>query len=106
LYLAKRVRSEYLVAAAFLTTRVHDVDANDVGKLRRLLGYLRVTPNRGFVLRVGDIMHVCAFIGATYGVHASCGKPHTGYAIVLGEAGVLSARSYKQKIVTNSKTET
>ena len=30
---------------------------------------------------------------------------HTGCAIVLGEAGVLSARSYKQNIVTKSSTE-
>jgi hypothetical protein len=105
LYLAKRVRPECLVAVAFLTTRVHDVDADDMGKLKRLLGYLRATPNRGVVLRVGNIMTVRAFIDASYGVHASSGKSHTGCAIVLGEAGVLSARSSKQKIVTKSSTE-
>jgi hypothetical protein len=38
LYLAKRVRHECLVAVAFLTTRVHEVDEDDMGKLRRLLG--------------------------------------------------------------------
>jgi hypothetical protein len=105
LYIAKRVRPECLVAVAFLTTRVHDVDTDDMGKLKRLLGYLRATPNRGIVLRVGNIMTVRAFIDASYGVHASSGKSHTGCAIVLGEAGVLSARSSKQKIVTKSSTE-
>ena len=105
LYLAKRVRPECLVAVAFLTTRVHDVDADDMAKLKRLLGYLRATPNRGIVLRVGDNMTVRAFIDASYGAHQSSGKSHTGCAIVLGEAGVISARSSKQKIVTKSSTE-
>jgi hypothetical protein len=41
LYLAKRVRLECLVAVVFLTTRVYEVDQNDMAKLRRLLGYLR-----------------------------------------------------------------
>ena len=76
-----------------------------MGKLRRLLGYLRATPNHGIVLRVGDSMTVRAFIDASYGVHQGSGKSHTGCAIVLGEAGVLSARSSKQKIVTKSSTE-
>jgi hypothetical protein len=31
LYLAKRVRPECLVAMAFFTTRVRDVDADDMG---------------------------------------------------------------------------
>jgi hypothetical protein len=105
LYIAKRVRPECLVAVAFLTTRVHDVDADNMGKLKRLLGYLRATPNHGVVLRVGNIMTVRAFIDASYGVHASSEKSHTGCAIVLGEAGVLSTRSFKQKIMTKSIPE-
>ncbi len=63
------MRPECLVAVAFLTTRVHDVDADGTNMLRRLLGYLRATKNRGIVLRVGDIMTVRAFIDASYGVH-------------------------------------
>ena len=65
------------MAVAFLTTRVHDVDAHDMGKLQWLLGYLRATPNRGVVLRVGNIMIVRAFVDVSYGVHASSGKYHT-----------------------------
>lgn len=38
-------------------------------------------------------------------MHKDSNKSHTGCAIVLGEAGVLSARSAKQKIVTKSSTE-
>jgi len=105
LYLAKRVRPECLVAVAFLTTRVNDVDIDDIAKLHRLLGYLRASQHRGIVLRIGDTMIVRAYIDASYGVHQSSGKSHTGCAIVLGEAGVLAARSSKQKIVTKSSTE-
>ncbi len=69
LYLAKRVRHGCLVAVAFLTTRVHDVVADDMNKLRRLLVYLSAMKNQGIVLRVGDNMTVRAFSYASYGVH-------------------------------------
>ena len=62
LYLAKRVRPECLVAVAFLTTRVNDVDIDDIAKLHRLLGYLRASQHRGIVLRIGDNMIVRVWI--------------------------------------------
>lgn len=105
LYLSKRVRPECLTPVSFLSTRVHEVDIDDVAKLRRLLGYLRATPNRGIILRIGEHMSVRAYIDAAYGVHGASGKSHTGCAIVLGDAGALSVRSCKQKIVTKSSTE-
>lgn len=105
LYLSKRVRPECLTAVGFLTTRVHEVDADDMAKLKRALGYLKATRNRGIVLRIGEHMTVRAYIDAAYGVHAASGKSHTGCAIVLGEGGPVSVRSTKQKIVTKSSTE-
>lgn len=42
LYLAKKVRPECLTAVAFLTTRVHACDQDDLAKLRHLLGYIVV----------------------------------------------------------------
>jgi hypothetical protein len=106
LYLAKRVRPKCLVAVYFLTDRVNDVDIDDIAKLHRLLGYLRASQHRDIVFRVGDNMIVRAYIVASYGVHQNSGKSHTGCAILLGEqAGVLTARSSKQKIVTKSSTE-
>ena len=74
LYLAKRVRPECLTAVSFLTTRVHDCDIDDMAKLKRLLGYLLGTRDRGIVLRIGEHMTVRAFIDAAYGVHTSSGK--------------------------------
>ena len=53
LYLLKRVRPECLTAVAFLSTRVTKCNQDDLAKLRRLLGYLRATRERGIVLRVG-----------------------------------------------------
>lgn len=105
LYLAKRVRPECLTAVAFLTTRVALCDIDDLAKLRRLLGYIRLTRDRGIILRIGDEMVVRAYIDAAYGVHQDSGKSHTGCAIVLGEAGPLFTKSAKQKIVTKSSTE-
>lgn len=105
LYLAKRVRPECLTAVAFLATRVAVCDIDDLAKLRRLLGYVRLTRDRGIVLRIGDEMVVRAYIDAAYGVHQDSGKSHTGCSIVLGEAGPLFAKSAKQKIVTKSSTE-
>jgi hypothetical protein len=105
LYLAKRVRPECLTAVAFLSTRVALCDIDDLAKLRRLLGYLRFTRDRGIVLRIGDEMVVRAYIDAAYGVHQDSGKSHTGCSIVLGEAGPLFSKSAKQKIVRKSSTE-
>jgi hypothetical protein len=74
-------------------------------KLKRLLGYVLGTRDRGIVLRIGESMIVKVYIDAAYGVHQDSGKSHTGCAIVLGEAGPLYAKSGKQKIVTKSSTE-
>jgi hypothetical protein len=50
-------------------------------------------------------MKVSAYIDAAYGVHSASGKSHTGCALVVGDAGPISCRSTKQKIVTKSSTE-
>ena len=89
LYLSKRVRPDCLTAVAFLTTRVAAPDINDTAKLRRVLGYVHATWDRGITLRIGDTMQVRAYIDAAYGVHQDSGKSHTGCVIVLGTGGPL-----------------
>ena len=74
-------------------------------RVLRLLGYLRATQHRGIILRVGDNIIARACTYASYGMHKSNGDSHIGYAIVLGDAGVIVARSSKQKIATKSSTE-
>jgi hypothetical protein len=105
LYLAKRVRPECLPAVAFLATRVTKCDEDDLGKLRRLVRYVRATRERGLVLRPGARgMQVRAYIDAAYGVHVD-GKSHTGSGVTIGDAALIHARSGKQHNVTKSSTE-
>jgi hypothetical protein len=47
LYVAKRVKPECLTAVSFLTSRVGAYDIDDLGKVRRLLGYIRKTRTAG-----------------------------------------------------------
>jgi hypothetical protein len=105
LYLSKRVKPECLTSVFFLTTRVQCCDIDDIAKLKRLLGYLRGSRERGIVLRVGDDLQVKTYIDASYGVHQDSGKSHTGCVIVIGAAGPVYAKSGKQKIVTKSSME-
>ena len=105
LYLAKRTMPECLVTVAFLATRVTKCDVDDLGKLRRLLRYIRSTRDRGIILRPGIRgVTVRNFVDAAYGVHTD-GKSHTGSAIVIGDGGPVFVKSAKQKIVTKSSTE-
>ena len=105
LYLAKRVRPECLTAVSFLTTRVLCCDIDDWAKLRRLLGYLLLTRERGIVIRIGDTIQIKVYIDAAYGVHLDTGRSHGGTFIVVGEAGPVFAKSIKQHNVTKSSTE-
>ena len=76
-----------------------------LGKLRRLLRYIRSTRDRGIILRPGIRgVTVRNFVDAAYGVHTD-GKSHTGSAIVIGDGGPVFVKSAKQKIVTKSSTE-
>ena len=62
LYLAKKVRPEGLVALTFLTSKLNEVGEEDIRKLRRLLGYLRATPSRGMVFRIGNDLTVAPLL--------------------------------------------
>ena len=105
LYLGKRSRPEILTATSFLATRAAKADEDDLGKLRRVLRYIRDSPNRGIRLSPGAHgVHVRAYVDAAYGVHMD-GKSHTGVSIVLGESGPIFVRSTKQPIVAKSSTE-
>jgi hypothetical protein len=78
LYLAKRTRPECLTAAAFLSTRVQVCDIDDCAKLRRVLGYIQGTAERGIKLTMSDPPVVRAHIDASYRVHTDSGRSHTG----------------------------
>jgi hypothetical protein len=104
LYMSKRVRPECLTAVSFLTTRVQHCDYDDLAKLRRVLGYVLKTRERGIVLRIGGDWRVHGYVDASYSVHTDR-KSHTGCAVTLGCAGPVYSASTKQKIVTKSTAE-
>lgn len=104
LYLSKRARPECLTAVSYLTTRVLVTNRGDLGKLHRILMYIRATPTRGVVLRIGGDMRVSTYIDAAYGVHSG-GKSQTGATMVIGDAGPVRVKAARQKIVTKSSTE-
>ena len=103
-YLAKRVKPECLTAVNFLSSRVQCCDSDDLAKLRRLLGYVLETKERGGCLRIGDAVDVRVYVDAAYGVHTD-GRSQSGMYMTIGEAGPVYAKSGKQRIVTKSSTE-
>jgi hypothetical protein len=105
LYIAKRVKPECLTTVSYLATRVNKADTDDVGKLNRLLRYLRYSAGRGIRLCPGE-RGVCvrAYIDAAYGVHVD-GKSHTGSALMIGDNGLCYVKSGKQSIIVKSSTE-
>jgi hypothetical protein len=105
LYLSKRARPEIMTAVSYLCTRVDKCTQEDIGKLNRVLGYLKSTKGRGIRFKIGDSKTVTAYIDASYGVHTAYGKSHTGCVLILGDSGPIQCKSSKQKIVTKSSTE-
>ena len=81
LYIAKRVKPECLTAVSFLTSRVGAYDIDDLGKVRRLLGYIRKSRNAGVCFRIGSDMIIRVYVDAAYGVHIHDGKSHSGWGI-------------------------
>ena len=57
LYLAKRARPELLLAISYLSTRVQRCTPRDLGKLARVIAYLRGEPDRGIVIIVLHSKH-------------------------------------------------
>lgn len=91
LYLAKRPRPECLTAAAFLSTRMRACDIDDCAKLRRVLGYIQATAERGITLKMSDPPLVRAYIDAAYGVQIDSGRSHTGCAVTIGSVRCLQS---------------
>jgi hypothetical protein len=103
LYLAKRVRSDVLLATSFLVTRVLTPDEDDQKKHQRLLRYLNGTSKLGMRLAYAPEAIVQLFADASYSVHSDY-RSHTGMVMTLG-AGPIDLRSTKQKLNTKSSTE-
>ena len=104
LYVSKRVKPECLTTVAFLSTRVQKCDQDDLGKLRRLLKYLRGSRDRGIAIKIGDEIQINVYIDASYGVHMDSGRSHSGLVVMMGDGPVIVCSS-KQKLAVKSSTE-
>jgi hypothetical protein len=103
LFLCKRSRPDLQPAVAFLCTRVKACDMDDYKKLKRMLQFLRATKDEFLTLSATSLHNVRWWIDASYAVHPDM-KSHTGGALSLG-TGVVYGTSKKQKLNTNSSTE-
>ena len=103
LFLSCRARRDIQTPVAFLTTRVKKPDADDWGKVKRVLQYLRATMSMPLNLTVDNLQCTRWFVDASHGVHDDC-KGHTGAGMTLGRGAAISF-SRKQKINTRSSTE-
>jgi hypothetical protein len=103
LFICKRARPDIQTAVAFLCTRVKSPDVDDWKKLRRVMMYLRGTPNLPLTLKAGDMSILKWWIDASFATHADM-KSHTGVMLTLGK-GAAYAASTKQKLNTKSSPE-
>ena len=107
LYIARMIRLEIGVGAAYLTTRVTKATKEDMDKLHRIIRYISQSHkevHRGFRITPGLEFQVEAFIDAAYGVNPDA-KSQTGCSLGLGGKGFVYNKSAKQHIVTKSSTE-
>jgi Reverse transcriptase (RNA-dependent DNA polymerase). len=106
LYLSKRGRPDIQLPVLHLCSRVKAPTTDDELKLRRVLGYLKLTRSKKRVIRVSKKMMKIVlefFIDASFATHPD-GKGHNGMIVVLAGLAIISF-SRKQKIATKDSTE-
>ena len=103
LYTAQRVRPDLLLPVSFLSSRVTCATEDDDAKLTRMLRYLNGTREVGIVLSCSLPILLSCYADASFAVHSDR-KSHSADLCKIGD-GLVSARSYKQKLVTKSSGE-
>jgi Arginine methyltransferase-interacting protein, contains RING Zn-finger len=106
LYLSKRGRPDIQLPVLHLCSRVKAPTTDDELKLKRVLGYLKLTRSKKRVIRVSKKMMKIVlefFIDASFATHPD-GKGHNGMIVVLAGLAIISF-SRKQKIATKDSTE-
>jgi hypothetical protein len=105
LYLCKRTRPDIQLPTLFLCTRVSEPYESDREKLRRVLGYLKLTRRKKRIIKIDKRMlkRVLAFVDAAFAIHYD-GKGHTGLIIMFAGV-VIDTYCGKQKIATKDSTE-
>ena len=103
LYLSQRGRPDIRTAIAFLCGRLRDPDEDDYKKLARMIQYLHGSKEMVLTLRASEEGIIRWWIDASYAVHEDM-KGHTGATLSLGK-GAIYSRSWKQRLVSRSSTE-
>jgi len=103
LFMAKRARPDLLTVVSFLCTRVQGATQQDMGKLERVLGYVKVTQEQAMVLCAQTTQNIRAYVDAAFALHSDS-KSHTGVMVYIGET-LVYVSSKKQKCISKSPTE-
>ena len=103
LFLSTRAGRDTQPVTAFLTTCMRDLYEDNLGKVKRMLGYLKGTLCMPLILSADSWMLAWWWIDAAYAILNDCWG-HTRAGMSLGQGMVLSY-SWKQKINTKSLME-
>jgi hypothetical protein len=91
------------LALTFLTTRVSSPDIDDLGKLKRVMRYLRDIKDLALTVEASDDGVVRWWVDASFAVHPNM-RSHTSAVMTLGDGAVYGKLS-KQKINAKSSCE-
>jgi hypothetical protein len=100
------VRPDILLPVNFLCSRSEKFDEDDHAKLIRILKYLQGTQDLGMALKhePSNSVDIGVFADASFAVHPTDRKSHSGLCIKTGSSTVL-CKSGKQSLVTTSSTK-
>jgi len=88
----------------YLCTKVRAPTVDDDLKLRRVLGYLKMTRTKGRIIsNQGDMSRLVAYVDASFASNDD-GKGHTGCVLKWGDT-TLVTHSKKQRLATKDSTE-
>ena len=95
LYYMKRARPDIETAIAFLCTRVSKSDVDNWNKLKRVLGWIKVTIDDKRYIGANGLAQLFTWIDASYTVHPDM-RSQTGGAHSLGR-GILNGSARKKR---------
>jgi hypothetical protein len=106
LWIALRVRLDVLMPTAYLSSKVHNPTNHELGKLKRLVGYLKFRPKVMLQLNAESLIKdgvIHAYCDAAHAVHKPSMKSHLGCFISLG-SGPVALKSVGAKRMSTSST--
>ena len=103
MFLCKRGRPDVALPVHYLCTRVKSPTSQDEQKLKRVLGYLKQTLNKGRKIDGKPFQRIEAYIDAAHAAHPD-GFGHSDGVIMAGGT-TLECITRKQKCVARDSTE-